>query len=87
MTVINLNQPVKVLAKFISGQLKPCKFAYKGRVYDVKDVSGFFQSKKGRLPVFFFSVKTKQSADMFELAFYFEDMNWYLKKIVIDDFI
>ncbi len=86
MSVIKLDQPIKVLAKFIEGSIRPCKFAYEGRTYEIKAINGSYLSKKGRLPLYFFSVETKQSPDVFELAFSFEDLNWYLKKIVSEDF-
>lgn len=86
MAVIKLNQPIKVLARFTSGQLSPCKFAYKGRTYEVETVNGSYLSSNGRFSVYFFAVQTKQSEDIFELAFYFENLNWVLKKIVSEDF-
>ncbi len=86
MAVVKLNQPIKVLARFTVGQLKPCKFAYKGRTYEIETINGSYLSSNGRFSVYSFAVQTKQSEDIFELAFYFENLNWVLKKIVSEDF-
>ena len=87
MSEVKINQPIKVLAKFISGKLLPCKFDYKGRLYEIEAINGSYLLRKGKFPLYFFSVQTKQSADLFELVFSFEDLTWILKKIVNEDFI
>jgi len=87
MAVIRLNKKIKVLAKFIEGGIKPCKFAYEGKTYDIKSINGSYLSNNGYLPTYFFAVEAKQSADIFELAFSLENLKWHLKKIVSEDFL
>lgn len=70
------NEPVSVLVAFTDGRVKPWKFRWGSKIYDVKRVNLIHGSQEGRSRIFTFHVSDDDHA--WTLRFNTETMDWRL---------
>ena len=74
-----INEPIKVLATFLQGQIKPLSFVWQGRRYNPTKINLVHSEKKGQAKIYYFSVSDE--ANFYRLAFDNETLNWRLMEI------
>ena len=70
------NEPVSVLVAFAKGRVKPWKFRWGSRIYEIKKVNLVHGTHEGRSRVFFFNVSNDENA--WKLRFNAETLEWRL---------
>ncbi|MFQ6114804.1 MAG: hypothetical protein ACE5NG_12110 [bacterium] len=75
--------PIEVITFFEHGKLHPLRFKWKGKVYKITRVNGFWSVQEGLSRQYHFSV-TADSPDCFELIFDTADFNWQLARVCLE---
>ena len=70
------DDPIAVLVAFAGGRVKPWKFRWGTKIYDVKRVNLIHGSHEGRSRIFFFNVSDDDNA--WKLRFNAETLEWRL---------
>jgi len=74
-----INEPIKVLASFLKGQVSPLSFVWQGRRYNPTKINLVHSERKGRGKVYYFSVS--DNANFYRLAFDNQNLEWRLMEI------
>ena len=77
-----INEKIKVGAVFSGAKIAPKWFYWKNKKYDIKQVSYFWDSKKGASNLKFFSVSADDN--LYELCFDTGNMEWKLTKVYME---
>lgn len=77
--IMDIKEPIKVVAVFDTDGMKPAKFKWKGRVYPVKEITYTWKSKEGAVTFIHFSVSDGSS--MYELSYNKSTMGWLLESV------
>lgn len=75
----NINQPIKVIAFFEKGRIKPLKFYWQSSFFEIQKINLIHQNRLGRSILYHFSVTSGQT--LYELQFNHQTLNWKLIKI------
>ncbi len=78
--MVKIGEPVEVIVKFEKSMIVPLKIRWRGRVYPVKEVTGWWKSRKG-LSTFFHLSLILESGDYYEVSFDTESLVWYLERV------
>ncbi len=70
------DEPVAVLVAFVEGRVKPWKFRWGTKIYEVKHVNLINSLREGRDRIFFFNVSDDDNA--WKLRFNTETLEWRL---------
>lgn len=74
-----VNEPIKVLVKFIGNKILPIAFDWQNRRYKIDQVNLIHVAKKGNNKLYFFSVSDK--ANFYRLCFNTGDLSWELNEV------
>lgn len=72
-----LHEPIEMIGHFRAGEVLPCRFRRKNRVYHIVRVSSCWESREGVYKRYHFVVRTR-SEDVYEIHFDLENMVWIL---------
>ena len=73
-----IQEPIKVLAVFDNG-IRPVKFKWRGRVYQVREITHFWDRRNGQIVLKCFSVS--DGATLFELSYDPGAVSWTLEEV------
>ncbi|MCL5021863.1 MAG: hypothetical protein M1497_00560 [Nitrospirae bacterium] len=77
---MEVGEAVSVIASFSQVyRIKPLRFRWSGRLFEVKDITYVWKSKEGRNEIYHFSVSDGNS--LYELSFHTESLLWRLEKL------
>ena len=76
----DIKETIKVKAIFAAGGVKPEAFAWRGRVYAVKEIHGVHAGRLGRAKRLHYAVSCN-GEDVFEITLDTENMEWRLDRI------
>ncbi len=83
MSYEEIDEPIAVITFFEQGKLHPLRFRWKGQVYRIKKVNGFWSVQDGLSRKYHFSVSAN-APDCFELTFDTADFNWQLARVYLE---
>ena len=83
MVYEDVNETIEVITVFRLGRMRPLKFRWKERVYQVSKINGGWVSDEGCNKHYHYSVSTG-GPDCFELCFDVGDMQWQLTRVFMD---
>lgn len=72
----SIKEDIKVIAVFDKG-VKPVKFRWRGRLFQITEVTHTWSSREGSSPILHFSVT--DGASLFELAYNRSSMRWSIE--------
>jgi hypothetical protein len=78
--MVKIGEPVEAIVKFEKGRIVPLRIRWRGRVYPIKEVTGWWKSRKGRLTFFHLSL-ILESGDYYEVSLNTESLVWYLERV------
>ena len=79
-TVHEVDEPIDVLMIFRHGSMRPVKFKWAGKTYNITRVTYEWVSKEGSYPVYHFAV-IADGDDVFEIFLNTFTMSWTLAKV------
>ncbi len=75
-----IDEPVSVLASFgQSDKIKPIRFLWGKRVFNVKEVTYRWKSKEGKSAIYYFSVTDGRT--LYKLSFNADSLLWKLEEL------
>jgi len=74
-----VNEPVRVLASFSRGTIKPLRFSWRGITYPVNEVTFSWRDREGREVIHHFAVSDGSNA--FQLGYHSEYLTWELEAV------
>jgi hypothetical protein len=77
-----INEPISVGAIFSSGKIIPRFFIWNRRKYRVEEVTYFWRSKIGSVPILHFAVVSYES--VYEISYNSETSDWHLEKVYVE---
>jgi hypothetical protein len=80
--VVVIGEIIKVGAVFGGGKVLPKWFVWKGRKYEVEEITYTWKDKNGRETLHHFSVT--DGSDLFELCYREREMSWYLASVEVE---
>ncbi len=70
-------EQIEMIAHFNSGNIRPCRFLWSGRVHHITTVSSTWDSREGAYPLYHYVVRTA-TEDIYEIHFNTFDLFWTL---------
>ncbi len=83
MSYEDIFEPIEVLAHFRQGCMRPLKFLWNGRAYQIRQVERQWRERMGSAGQWHFSVRTAD-ANWFELIFHSGDFTWQIARVYIE---
>ncbi len=77
-----INEPIEVEVYFGPGQVRPRKFIWHGRKYEIQKVNLTYAKRDGRVKFYYFAVS--DSTNYFKLEFNTETLFWKLVEIYVE---
>lgn len=78
-----IDEPIEVLVKFQGGGMKPLRFRWKARTYDVVQVTGRWTTHVGQFKQYYFSVLAG-TRDYFEIFLDSRTLLWRLARVCLE---
>ncbi|HUU21612.1 MAG TPA: hypothetical protein VM389_03670 [Phycisphaerae bacterium] len=82
MNILRIDEPIRVLADFSGGSVRPLRFRWAGRTCRVEAVNGQWVDRQGDHPSMHFSVQAGDETYLIHLAS--GDMQWWLDEVIAD---
>ena len=82
MLIEKIDEPIRVLAGFSGGQIKPIRFHWQGRDYRIEKINGQWIDRRPDGYTLNYSVQVGQ--ETYYLHFSSCDVQWWLDQIVLD---
>ncbi|MGB9714904.1 MAG: hypothetical protein ACPL1G_00600 [Thermodesulfovibrionales bacterium] len=77
---MHVGETIKVIASFgLPYKIKPIKFKWAGRLFDVKEITYMWKTKEGGKNIYHFSVTDGKS--LYELVFDTDSLIWKLENL------
>lgn len=84
MTIEEVNESVEVISHYDGKSMRPIRFKWRGRAYQVSHINGVWDDIKGQSREYHFHVSAKNSGS-FELIYNNAGFTWKLGRICLDD--
>lgn len=81
--MVEINEPVAVVASFYNGKVRPLKFRWNQRVIHIKEVTYQWVQQDGFRRWLFFSVSDGKT--LYNLSYDPEDLSWNLRAVETED--
>jgi hypothetical protein len=75
--VQEFHEPIEMIGHFRTGEILPCRFRWKNRVYHISRVSSCWESREGVYRRYHYVVRTRDE-DVYEIHLELENMTWML---------
>jgi len=82
MNIERINEPIRVLADFSGGSVKPLRFRWAGRTCQVHAVNAQWVDRQGDYPAVHFSVQSGDETYLIHFAS--GDMQWWLDEVIAE---
>ncbi len=79
-----IGEAIRVCVYFNRGRLNPLWFIWKGQRYQVEEVRNRWVTAEGVGRVYHFAVAVAERADLYEISFRTETMQWHLGRIDVN---
>jgi hypothetical protein len=77
---MDIGETISVVASFgLPYRIKPLRFKWSGKLFEVKDVTYSWQTKEGQTKVYHFSISDGRA--LYELSFDTASLLWRLEKV------
>ena len=77
-----INEPILVGAIFSAGRVVPRFFIWNNKKYQIEEVTYFWRSRIGSLPIFHFAVTSFGS--VYEISYNLKTSKWYVEKVYVE---
>ena len=77
-----INEPISVGAVFSFGKIIPRFFIWNRKKYRVEEITYFWRSKTGSVPILHFAVTSYES--VYEISYNLRTSNWRLEKVYVE---
>jgi hypothetical protein len=84
MSLEEINEIIEVLSYFDGRKMRPLRFRWRGRPYQISHVHGLWCNPIGQAREYHYHVSTSNSGS-FELTFNNQGFVWKLKTVWLDD--
>jgi hypothetical protein len=79
---MDISESISVIASFgLPYKIKPLKFRWSGRLFEVREVTYIWQAKEGEKVIYHFSVSDGRS--LYELTFDTRSLLWRIEKVEV----
>ena len=82
MNIVEIGEPIRVLAAFSGGGTEPLRFRWQGQGYEIDAVNGRWIDRAGRSCSLHFSVQVGD--ETYYLHFSTEEMQWWLDRVIVE---
>ena len=82
MEIVQINEPIRVLAAFSGGGLDPLRFDWNGRGYEIEAVNGRWTDRNGANYTLHFSVQIGDES--YYIHFAGREVQWWLDQVVVE---
>ena len=82
MDMVEIDEPIRVLAAFSGGGVEPLRFGWHGQTYEIEAVNGRWVDRSGRDYSLHFSVQA--GAETYYLHFASSDVQWWLDRLIVE---
>lgn len=82
MNVVEIGEPIGVLAAFSGGGVEPLKFRWGGQAYEVDAVNGKWTDRSTQCPSLHFSVQV--GAETYYIHFAGSETQWWLDQVITE---
>jgi len=79
-----IHESIEVIAYFDGKTMRPLRFRWSGRPYQISKVNSVWNTLKGRAREYHFHVSTRES-DSFELIYNTDIFEWKIGRVCLDD--
>jgi hypothetical protein len=77
---MDIGETISVVASFgLPYRIKPLRFKWSGKLFEVKDITYSWQTKEGQTKVYHFSISDGRA--LYELSFDTASLLWRLEKV------
>lgn len=83
MQIEEIDEPIDVIGKFHQGRIVPMRLRWKGRVYEVTQITGSWVYSEDQHKEYYFSLLTSER-DLWEIRLDGRTMSWTLQRICLD---
>ena len=81
MDIVEIDEPIRVLAAFSGGGIEPLRFRWQGRGYEIEAVNGQWIDRSGPSYAMHFSVQVGD--ETYYLHFASAEVQWRLDRVIV----
>ena len=82
MLTEHISEPIRVIASFSAGAVKPVRFHWQGRTYQVESINGQWLDRQANNYSLHYSVQVGQ--ETYYIHFSSQDVQWWLDEVILD---
>ena len=82
MLTEKIGEPIRVIASFSAGAVKPVRFHWQGRTYQVESINGQWLDRQANNYSLHYSVQAGQ--ETYYIHFSSQDVQWWLDEVILD---
>lgn len=80
MNTAAIHDPIRVLAAFAEGELKPVRFKWQERTYTVQRINGQWRDRRDECDAWHFSLQVDDTT--YFVHFSSRDLQWWLDEVI-----
>ena len=82
MNIVEIDEPVRVLAAFSGGGVEPLRFRWHGQSYEIDGVNGRWTDRTQGVCTLHFSVRV--GLETYYLHFITGEVQWWLDQVIVE---
>ena len=82
MLIEKIGEPIRVLAAFSGGSVKPARFCWQGKTYQIETINGQWVDRRVDGYSLHYSVQVGQ--ETYYIHFSSQDVQWWLDEVILD---
>ena len=82
MLIEKIGEPIRVVAAFSGGSIKPLRFRWQGRTYQIETINGRWFDRRTDGYSLHYSVQVGQ--ETYYMHFSAQDVQWWLDEVILD---
>lgn len=81
MTIEEIGEPIRAVAAFAGGQMKPLRFFWSGRAYPIETINGRWIDHQPRSRLLHYSVQVGEETCY--IHFDTDQLQWWLDRVIV----